>query len=74
MARDAQDRRQSIDYAWQEADRCGALAEQAGSAEARAVYGALRDSWIRIANSLESTEKNVRGEDAISTPGGSRTR
>jgi hypothetical protein len=60
MAREAQDRRQSIDYAWKEADRCAALAEQAGSAESRAVYGALRDSWIRIATSLESAEMTDR--------------
>jgi hypothetical protein len=51
-----QDPRQSIDFAWKEADRCAALAEKTGSEEAKGVYTALRESWIRIANSLESAE------------------
>jgi hypothetical protein len=56
MAAAPQDSRQSIDYAWNEADRCAALAEKTGSDEAKAVYAALRESWTRIANSLESAE------------------
>ena len=56
MADAPQDPRQSIDFAWKEADRCAALAEKTGSEDAKGVYTALRESWIRIANSLESAE------------------
>ena len=56
MAAAPKDPRQSIDYAWNEADRCAALAEKTGSDEGKAVYAALRESWTRIANSLESAE------------------
>jgi hypothetical protein len=56
MAAAPHDRRQSIDHARKEADRCADLAKKTGSHEAKAVYLAIRESWTRIANSLESTE------------------
>jgi hypothetical protein len=56
MAAAPQDPRPAIDYAWNEADRCAALAEQTASDEGRSVYEALRESWTQIANSLESAE------------------
>jgi hypothetical protein len=56
MAAAPKDPRQSIDYAWNEAARCADLAEKTGSDEGKAVYAALRESWTRIANSLESAE------------------
>lgn len=50
-----QDPRRSIDYARKEAHRCAELAAKTGSSETKAVYAALRESWIRIADSLESS-------------------
>ena len=72
MAGAPQDPRQSIDYAWNEADRCAALAEKTGSDEAKAVYAALRESWTRIANSLESAEMAAAPSQSKMDPAKSR--
>jgi hypothetical protein len=74
MAAAPQDQRQSIDYAWREADRCAALAQKAGSEEAKGVYWALRESWIRIANSLESADMTGVPSPIKVDPGKSRYR
>ena len=45
--------KQSVVSAWEKAENCSALGNEAHSRESRALYRHLRNSWIEIANNLQ---------------------
>jgi hypothetical protein len=53
--------------AWDRAAECAILAEEAATARAVSFYYKLMDSWIQVANNLETIERFERFEREVLT-------
>ncbi len=50
--------KQSIEAAWEKAAECSTLRDEATTSESRKMYETLRDSWIEVANNLQSVDRS----------------